>query len=94
MSTGNQNTNPNQEVIMTSPRIYFDVIPYWQNLGATHGRLEEGQEGPLFTQVIQSLRYHAVVTAYRRQYYHAAMDQLEAAITEREHIARRSLKVG
>ena len=79
---------------MTSPHIYFDVIPYWQNLGATHGRLEKGQEGPFFVQTVSSLslpRYHAVVTAYRQHYYHAAMDQLEAAITEREHIAQRSL---
>jgi len=77
---------------MENSRIPFDVIPCWQQLGATHGRLEDD---PLFVQTISLLnppRYHASATTYRRHHYHAAMDQLEAAITAREHIAQRSLK--
>lgn len=76
---------------MDKSRIPFDVIPYWQNLGATHGRLENGQEGPLFTQTVESLsppRYRAVLTAYRVN-YRQVMTSIEQSVTEREQIARR-----
>ena len=56
---------------MTHTPIPFDVIPYWQHLGATHGRLEDAQEGPLFAQVIYSLSLSgssACLDAYRAKY--------------------------
>lgn len=70
----------------------FEVIPYWQRLGTIHGRLENGQEGPLFAQTTFSLnlpRYRTVLVAYREK-YHLAIDAIECAVSEREHIARRS----
>lgn len=70
----------------------FEVIPYWQRLGAAHRRLEDGQEGPLFAQTTYFLslpHYRTVLVAYREN-YRLAIDAIECAVSEREHIARRS----
>lgn len=59
--------NPQSVILMQ----HASTLSYWEHMGTTHTTLEDGQEGPLFHQVVHSLspcRYQAHLIAYRHAY--------------------------